>query len=135
MTAIAEVGYYTVFGSDEDDNATDLVCLFLLPPVKYPLNRFILFLQYSWAWQYCSEFGFYQAADPNNPVNIETIYDTLASEQAWCDGVLSNMNPRQPNVTTVNKYGGWNMGPSNVFFSNGECESDDQSLSLTTFSE
>jgi len=32
------------------------------------------------------------------------------------------MGPREPNVTAVNKYGGWNMSPSNVFFSNGECE-------------
>lgn len=73
-------------------------------------------------WQYCSEFGYYQVADPNNPVNIVSTYYTLAEQQAWCDQMFNNANPRQPNVTTVNKYGGWDMSPSNVFFSNGECE-------------
>ena len=80
------------------------------------------FLQYSWTWQYCSEFGYYQVSDPNNPVNIESTYYTLAEQQTWCDQTFSNANPRQPNVTAVNKYGGWDMSPSNVFFSNGECE-------------
>jgi hypothetical protein len=57
-------------------------------------------------------------------VNIVPIYyDTLAAHQAWCDQTFDDTNPRQPNVTAVNKYGGWNMTPSNVFFSNGECES------------
>jgi len=55
-------------------------------------------------------------------VNIESTYYTLGEQQAWCDQVFNNVNPRQPNVTAVNKYGGWNMRPSNVFFSNGECE-------------
>ena len=82
----------------------------------------IRLLQYSWMWQYCSEFGYYQVADPNNPVNIVSTYYTLAEQQAWCDQMFNNANPRQPNVTTVNKYGGWDMSPSNVFFSNGECE-------------
>lgn len=61
--------------------------------------------------------------DLNNPVNIVPTYYTLAEQQSWCDRMFNNMNPRQPNVTAVNKYGGWNMNPSNVFFSNGECES------------
>jgi hypothetical protein len=68
-------------------------------------------------------------------VNIETTYYTLAEQQAWCDRLFSNMNPSQPNVTAVNKYGGWDMSPSNVFFSNGECESDDQPFLLFTFSD
>ena len=80
-------------------------------------------LQLSWTWQYCSQFGFYQVADPNNPVNIESTYNTIAAQQAWCDQTFNNMDPRQPNVTTVDQYGGWNMTPSNVFFSNGQCRS------------
>jgi hypothetical protein len=79
-------------------------------------------LQYCWAWQFCSELGYYQVADPNNPVNIVPTYYTLAAQQASCDQMFNNTNPRQPNVTAVDKYGGWNMTPSNVFFSNGECE-------------
>ena len=80
------------------------------------------FLQYSWTWQYCTEFGFYQIADSNNPLNIESTYYTLTEQQKWCDRTFNGVNPRQPNVTAVNKYGGWNMRPSNVFFTNGECE-------------
>lgn len=74
----------------------------------------------SWTWQYCSEFGYYQVADPNNPVNIEPTYFTVAEQQQWCDSLFNGEDPRQPNVTALNKYGGWNMTPSNVFFSNGE---------------
>jgi len=99
MTAIAEVDYDTVFGGNNDTDITDT---------------------YSWTWQYCSEFGYYQVADPNNPVNIVPTYISLAEQQAWCDQMFNNMNPRQPNVTAVDKYGGWNMSPSNIFFSNGE---------------
>lgn len=38
MTAIAEVDYDTVFGSDEDTDITVAVCV-LLPQVPHPLNR------------------------------------------------------------------------------------------------
>jgi len=37
MTAIAEVDYDTVFGSDGDNDITVVVCLFL-PQVPHPLN-------------------------------------------------------------------------------------------------
>lgn len=74
----------------------------------------------SWMWQYCSEFGFFQVADPDNPVNIVTTYYTVAQEQEWCDQSFSDAGFKQPNVTAINKYGGWNMTPSNVFFSNGQ---------------
>ena len=55
-------------------------------------------------------------------MNIVPTYYTIADQQAWCDQTLGGKNPPQPNVTAVNKYGGWNMTPSNVFFSNGQCE-------------
>jgi len=38
MTAIAEVDYDTVFGINEDSDITDLVCLFLPPPISHPLS-------------------------------------------------------------------------------------------------
>lgn len=55
-------------------------------------------------------------------MNIESTYFSIAEQQEWCDQLFNNQEPSQPNVTAVNKYGGWNMTPSNVFFSNGECE-------------
>ena len=54
-------------------------------------------------------------------MNIETTYYSLAEEQASCDQLFARTNRSQPNITAVNKYGGWNMSPSNIFFSNGEC--------------
>ena len=119
MVAIAEIDKSTLFDNSQD--TSDTVCLLLsVIPSEMDLSNS---LQLSWTWQYCSQFGFYQVADPNNPVNIESTYNTIAAQQTWCDQTFNNMDPRQPNVTTVDQYGGWNMSPSNVFFSNGQCRS------------
>jgi len=96
MTAIAEMDKGFLFGDQDSEDSL------------------------SWTWQFCSQFGFYQVADPNNPVNIESTYFSTAEQQEWCNQLFNNEGPPQPNVTAVNKYGGWNMTPSNVFFSNGE---------------
>jgi len=53
-------------------------------------------------------------------VNIEPTYYTIAEQQLLCDQLFNGEETLQPNVTALNKYGGWNMTPSNVFFSNGE---------------
>lgn len=132
MTAIAEVDYNAVLGGNNDSDITDAVRLSSLYRFHTPRTELTRLSQYSWTWQYCSEFGFYQVADLNNPVNIVSTYYTLAEQQDWCNQMLNNTNPRQPNVTAVDKYGGWDMSPSNVFFSNGECESQ-PSLTVRTF--
>jgi len=78
---------------------------------------------YSWDWQFCSEFGYYQVADPNNPVSIETTFLQLADRQQQCDTTFNTSYlPNTPNVAALDKYGGWNMNPSNVFFTNGELD-------------
>ncbi|KAI0664343.1 serine carboxypeptidase S28-domain-containing protein [Cubamyces menziesii] len=74
----------------------------------------------SWMRQYCSEYGFYQRGDPNNPVSIETSFRSLERFQEQCNSAFPQGLPPSPAVGNVNKYGGWNMTPSNVLFTNGE---------------
>ncbi|KII85736.1 hypothetical protein PLICRDRAFT_178765 [Plicaturopsis crispa FD-325 SS-3] len=74
---------------------------------------------FSWMYQYCSEYGFYQRGDPNNPLSIETSFLSLDYFQAGCNESFKGLPP-SPQVDHVNKYGGWNMTPSNVLFTNGE---------------
>jgi len=79
---------------------------------------------YSWSWQFCSQFGFYQVADPNNQVSIVTSYLSLQAQQYDCNAMFNGSTyfPPSPNVTALNKYGGWKMSPSNVFLTNGELD-------------
>ncbi|CDO68396.1 hypothetical protein BN946_scf184815.g43 [Trametes cinnabarina] len=97
LTAIQEVNYDAIPGNPDD-------------PVQ---DR-------SWMWQYCSEYGFYQRGDPNNPWSIETSFRSLELFQAECNSAFPRGLPPSPAVQNVNKYGGWNMTPSNVLFTNGE---------------
>ncbi|OSD04708.1 hypothetical protein PYCCODRAFT_1465679 [Trametes coccinea BRFM310] len=97
LTAIQEVNYDAIPG-DPDDPVQDR----------------------SWMWQYCSEYGFYQRGDPNNPLSIETSFLSLELFQQECNAAFPQGLPSSPAVDKVNKYGGWNMAPSNVLFTNGE---------------
>ncbi|KAL0580902.1 hypothetical protein V5O48_001096 [Marasmius crinis-equi] len=74
----------------------------------------------SWMRQYCSEYGFYQRGDPQNPLSIETSLQSLQLFQTQCNDAFADHLPSWPQVDHVNKYGGWNMQPSNVMFTNGE---------------
>ncbi|KAJ7281962.1 peptidase S28 [Mycena rebaudengoi] len=90
LGALAELDYDSIPGS-ADDPVQDL----------------------SWMRQYCSEYGFYQRGDPENPLSIETSFLSIdLFQQQYLSG--------PPRVDLVNKYGGWNMTPSNVLFTNGE---------------
>ncbi|KAL5513466.1 hypothetical protein ACEPAH_3865 [Sanghuangporus vaninii] len=74
----------------------------------------------SWMWQYCSEYGFYQRGDPNNPFSIETEFRSLELFQEQCNSAFPEGLPASPAVDHINKYGSWDMTPSNVLFTNGE---------------
>lgn len=131
LTAISELDYDSIPGSPDD-------------PVQ---DR-------SWMWQYCSEYGenrlkmgnlrirllnacpgFYQRGDPTNPLSIETSFLSLDLFQQQCNQTFPDGLPPSPQVANVNKYGGWDMNPSNVMFTNGECSfsfrSSQDMLSLT----
>ena len=66
--------------------------------------------------------GFYQRGDPDNPLSIETSFRSLARFQQQCTETFPGAPPT-PQVQRVNRYGGWDMTPSNVLFTNGECAS------------
>ncbi|KAJ3574762.1 hypothetical protein NP233_g1547 [Leucocoprinus birnbaumii] len=96
LTAISELDYDSI--PFEDDPVTDR----------------------SWMWQYCSEYGFYQRGDRNNPLSIETAFLSLDLFQKQCNDAFKTAIPASPQTQKVNKYGGWGMNPSNVLFTNGE---------------
>ena len=98
LAAIAQVDYDDIPGSP-DDPVQDL----------------------SWMRQYCSEYGFYQRGDISNLVSIETSFLSLELFQSQCNQTFPDLNG-PPAVGNILKYGGWDMNPSNVLFTNGECE-------------
>ncbi|EJD00034.1 peptidase S28 [Fomitiporia mediterranea MF3/22] len=97
LAALAELDYDSIPG-EPDDPVTDR----------------------SWMWQYCSEYGFYQRGDPNNPLSIETSFLSLELFQEQCNSAFPVGLPTSPAVDHINKYGSWEMSPSNVLFTNGE---------------
>ncbi|EKM50837.1 uncharacterized protein PHACADRAFT_130303 [Phanerochaete carnosa HHB-10118-sp] len=97
LTGLVQINYDEIPG-DPDDPVADL----------------------SWMWQYCSEYGFYQRGDPNNPLSIETSFLSLELFQQECNNTFGSGLPPSPQVEHVNKYGGWDMSPSNVLFTMGE---------------
>lgn len=80
---------------------------------------------YSWTWQYCSEYGYYQRGNPENPHTIQSRYISLDYFQAGCNATFPTLAangilPLPPNVSASNRYGGWNMKPSNTLFTSGQ---------------
>ncbi|RPA96765.1 peptidase S28 [Choiromyces venosus 120613-1] len=79
----------------------------------------------SWTYQYCSEWGYFQSSN-RGPNPIVSSYNSLKHQQDICyrqfpKGLSSGLLPQRPDVDKVNReYGGWNLRPSNVFFSGGE---------------
>lgn len=88
-------------------------------------ERFTGVLGISWAWQYCTEWGFLQATNLG-PHALGSKFNTLQHQQDLCyrqfpDGLSSGYLPRSPHDSVINlKFGGWNMRPSNVFWTGGE---------------
>lgn len=75
---------------------------------------------YSWTYQYCSEYGYYQRGNPENLHTIESQFISLDYFQSNCNATYPGILPSSPNVAIPNKYGGWHMQPSNTMFSSGE---------------
>lgn len=76
LTAISEIDYAAIPGN-ADDPVQDL----------------------SWMWQYCSEYGFYQRGDPNNPLSIETSFLSLELFQQQCNETFPKGLPPSPRLT------------------------------------
>ncbi|RPB05121.1 hypothetical protein L873DRAFT_1663682 [Choiromyces venosus 120613-1] len=79
--------------------------------------------QWSWVYQTCAEFGAYQIANVSRPTNLLPKFETLENELKDCKGWFGDAVAGGPNLDPINKkYGGWNMNPSNVFWSDGEID-------------
>jgi len=75
----------------------------------------------SWLYSVCSEFGFFQITDSKQKSFISSLV-TLDSKFEMCKSTFKDFVPTRPVVDHVNKYGGWDMNPSRVFFSAGEID-------------
>lgn len=76
-------------------------------------------------WQYCTEWGFLHASNWG-PNRIVSRYNTLRHRQELCirqfpDGLSSGILPLWPrDIRTNAQFGGWNMRPSNTFWTGGQ---------------
>lgn len=106
-------------------------------PVSCDLSKpYNDYMALSWVWQYCTEWGYFQS---NNfgPEELSSKFLTLGFQQNFCyrnfptahkDGVL----PAHPRADAFNvEHGGFNMRPSNVYWSVGQW---DPWRALTPFS-
>ncbi|KAK2607522.1 hypothetical protein N8I77_006188 [Diaporthe amygdali] len=75
---------------------------------------------YSWTYQYCSEYGYYQRGNRDNEHTIESQFISLDYFQDNCNSVFPGLLPPSPNVEASNKYGGWLMQPSNTMMTGGQ---------------
>jgi hypothetical protein len=76
----------------------------------------------SWDWQYCTEFGFFQVSSPGSPKNIQSTLIDVEAVRYRCSKRFPGIVTALPKVDVPNRYGGWNINPSRVFFTDGECE-------------
>ncbi|KAK5046791.1 hypothetical protein LTR84_007145 [Exophiala bonariae] len=74
----------------------------------------------AWEWQSCYELGYAQTANTSNPRNIASSFLNLTT---WLNDCHTNFDfpelPETPDTERLLKYGGWNMTPSNVMFTDG----------------
>jgi hypothetical protein len=74
----------------------------------------------SWEWQYCSQFGYLMAYDPRLR-HIISKYNKVDIHERYCREDFPAANLTTPQARSLNeKFGGWNMRPSNVFWSADE---------------
>ncbi|RAL13709.1 putative serine peptidase, family S28 [Aspergillus homomorphus CBS 101889] len=79
----------------------------------------------SWTWQYCTEWGFYQANNAG-PHALLSRYQTLEYQQHICNrqfpsAIEKGLLPPQPLTDQTNEeFGGWTIRPSNTYTSGGE---------------
>jgi len=80
----------------------------------------------SWAWLYCNQLGWFFSGAPNGWPSITSRLTTPDSEARLCSLYFPKRFPmgitasEVHNETAFNdKYGGWNINTTNVFFANG----------------
>lgn len=75
---------------------------------------------YSWTYQYCSEYGYYQRGNPENEHTIQSQFVSIDYFQANCNSTFPGLLPASPDIKAPNKYGGWLMQPSNTMMTGGQ---------------
>ncbi|PNS17866.1 hypothetical protein CAC42_40 [Sphaceloma murrayae] len=76
---------------------------------------------FSWTYQYCSEYGYYQRGNPENPRTIQSSFYGIDVFQAGCNRTFPNASlPASPDVEKSNRYGGWLINPPNTMFTTGQ---------------
>ncbi|KAF2840992.1 hypothetical protein M501DRAFT_930408 [Patellaria atrata CBS 101060] len=79
----------------------------------------------AWTWQYCTEWGFLQSANLG-PNQIVSSWNSLQHQKDICHrqfptGRRSGLLPEWPRTAETNrKFGGWDIRPSNTYWSGGE---------------
>ncbi|KAL1651096.1 hypothetical protein SLS61_005614 [Didymella pomorum] len=87
-------------------------------------NRFTDPASISWTWQYCTQWGYFQSANLG-PNQIVSKYNSLEHQKDICHRQFPNaprsLLPEWPNTDRTNKvFGGWDIRPSNTYWSGGE---------------
>ncbi|KAE8444792.1 hypothetical protein EG329_014252 [Mollisiaceae sp. DMI_Dod_QoI] len=76
----------------------------------------------SWTWMLCNEFAQFPVSEYPSPASIISRFNNISAVlDNFCQRQFSYLPP-QPKVKQILKYGGWNMKPSNVMFTNGEID-------------
>jgi hypothetical protein len=76
----------------------------------------------SWTWMLCNQFGQFQVSQYPSPTSIISRYNNITSFlDNFCHKSFPSL-PKQPKVSEILKYGGWDMKPSHVMFTNGEVD-------------
>ena len=78
----------------------------------------------AWFWQTCTQLGYLQTANLG-PNQIVSKYNSIENYLQMCQSQFSNASvailPTKPDAEGTNaRLGGWNIRPSNVYWSNGE---------------
>ncbi|KAH6639173.1 serine carboxypeptidase S28-domain-containing protein [Boeremia exigua] len=78
----------------------------------------------SWTWQYCTQWGYFQAANLG-PNQVVSKFNSLTHQRDICHRQFPNaprsLLPEWPATDKTNKvFGGWDIRPSNVYWSGGE---------------
>ncbi|KAF2027714.1 peptidase S28 [Setomelanomma holmii] len=78
----------------------------------------------SWTWQYCTQWGYFQSANLG-PNQLVSKYNSLTHQKDICHrqfpAAPRDIFPEWPNTDRTNRvFGGWDIRPSNTYWSNGE---------------
>lgn len=90
----------------------------------------------SWTWQFCTEWGFLQSANLGEHQLVSKFnsleYNIESCHVIFADGYASGLLPERPQTEETNaRYGGWNIRPTNTYWTAGQF---DPWMTLSPFS-